>query len=239
MSHPVLILFDIDGTLLSTQRAGLHAMDKVTRDLFGPEFQWDVDMAGRLDPSIYAQAAIANGINDHQLHHDDFHDRYLEMLESELRGNPDRTVVMPGIREILQRLARRADARGDIVLGLLTGNYRRAAPIKLAAAGIDTAIFALGAYGDDGPTRPDLTAVAMSRFAQRTNTACDPRKVIIIGDTPHDVHCAKVHGCLAVGVATGTSTTHELGNAGADLVLEDLSDPTPLESLISRAAQQI
>lgn len=232
MPDPVLVLFDIDGTLLTTQRAGLRAMERVTELMFGPEFRWEVDMAGRLDPSIFAEAATANGIEDHDHHHQAFHDRYVESLHLELTGDPARTAVLPGVHEVLAVL----DQREGVVLGLLTGNYRRAAPIKLMAAGIDPERFVIGAFGDDGKTRPDLTAVAMERFSSRLGHPCRPESVMVIGDTPHDVHCAKVHGCVAVGVATGRSSVAELIEAGADLALPSLSNPEPLLAKIDMMA---
>ncbi len=232
MPHPFLILFDVDGTILRTNRAGVEAMHKVGRRMFGDGFQWDIETAGGLDPAIFAELAARNGIEDHHLHHDSFHDQYIDMLERELRSNPHKVVVMPGIHELLAALKQRARQRGDVVLGLLTGNYTRAVPIKLRAAGIDPDDFSITAFGDEGRVRPDLTALAMSRLEQQLGHPCDPQRIVIIGDTPRDIDCAHAHGCLAVAVATGSYRLEQLQAAGADVAVADLSDPAPLYRLL-------
>src|SRR4029079_15724715 len=87
-------------------------------------------------------------------------------------------------------------------LGLVTGNYARAVPLKLRAVGIDPAQFVVGAFGDDAPTRPELVRLAIDRWRAR-GAHPDPARVVVIGDTPRDVDCARKNGCRSVAVATG------------------------------------
>jgi phosphoglycolate phosphatase-like HAD superfamily hydrolase len=116
---------------------------------------------------------------------------------------------------------------GDLAIGLLTGNYRETGRLKLSRAGLDPDGFKPCIWGDQAKTRPGLVRLALDR-----SKALDPRKVIVIGDTPQDVNCAKVNDCQAVAVATGSFTLEELSDAGADLALSDLRDAGPLLRLI-------
>jgi len=231
-----LLLFDIDGTLLLTGGAGMRAMAAAGRRLFGDKFIWDgIVPSGSLDPIILAEALALNGReNDHELH-GTFRDHYVELLDIELREQTHRVRVMPGVIELLPTLRDRAEREDDIVLGLLTGNYAAASPLKLAAVGIDIDWFTITAFGDEGATRPDLVAVAMRKYEQSIGHPPDPQRVIVIGDTHKDVHCAKAHGCVAFGVTTGGGTRDELQEAGADVIVDDLSDHGPLLTLLDRA----
>jgi phosphoglycolate phosphatase-like HAD superfamily hydrolase len=230
-----LLLWDIDGTLLLTDGAGMRGMARAGRKLYGDSFRWEgVRASGRLDPVIFEDALARNGLVAGDDMHRLFHDTYLSELEAELSlvGKAART--MPGIREAIAALLERSVSRKDVVQGLVTGNYARAAPLKLRACGLDPAWFEINAFGDEGKTRPDLVALAMNRCAERFGRAPDPRDVIVIGDTPLDVDCAHAHGCVAFAVATGMHDIDELRATGADVVVQDLSDPTPLFALLER-----
>jgi phosphoglycolate phosphatase-like HAD superfamily hydrolase len=229
-----LLLWDIDGTLLLTDGAGMRGMARASRRIYGDSFCWDgVRASGRLDPVIFEDALARNGLTADEDGHRRFHDAYLVELEAELAlvGKAART--MPGIREAIATLLERSTSRQDIVQGLVTGNYARAAPLKLRACGLDPAWFEINAFGDEGKTRPDLVALAMKRCADRFGRAPDPRSVIVIGDTPFDVECAHAHGCIAFAVATGIHDIDELRATGADIVVQDLADPAPLFALLS------
>jgi phosphoglycolate phosphatase-like HAD superfamily hydrolase len=228
-----LLLWDIDGTLLLTDGAGMRGMARAGRKLYGDSFRWDgVRASGRLDPVIFEDALTRNGLVATDDGHRLFHDTYLVELQAELAlvGKAART--MPGIKEAISTLLERSASRQDVVQGLVTGNYARAAPLKLRACGLDPAWFEINAFGDEGKTRPDLVALAMKRWADRFGRAPDPRGVIVIGDTPFDVDCAHAHGCIAFAVATGLHGIDELRSTGADVVVNDLSDPTPLFALL-------
>lgn len=228
-----LLLFDIDGTLLRSGGAGVRAMHTVADRLFGGGFRWEgVVFAGNTDPRIYAEAAELNGLHDAHDHHQRFHDHYIEELQRQIEANRPHVVTMPGITATIDTLRRRAEESGDVELGLLTGNYTQAVPIKLRAVGIEPEWFTITAFGDEGRTRPDLVEVAMAKYRDRHGRSIDPRHVLIVGDTPRDVHCAKAHQCLAFAVATGGYSVDELRSAGADAVAENLADPQPLLSFI-------
>jgi len=228
----VLLLFDVDGTLMLSGGAGMRAMYRVSERMFGDEFSWDdVDPQGNLDPLMFAEAAAQNDL-DHREHLDDFRRQYLVQLDEELSANRDKVQVMPGIHDLLEGLRDRAAKRGDIVLGLLTGNYAEAVPIKLAAIDVDVSWFQITSFGDEAKTRPEMVALAMTKYEASCGEPADPRRVVIIGDTPRDVACAHAHGCACFAVATGFTDADTLRNAGADVVVNDLSDPAPLLAMI-------
>lgn len=228
-----LVLWDIDGTLLLTDGAGMRGMARAGRTLYGDSFSWDgVKASGRLDPLIFEDALARNGVSATPEAHQRFHDAYLPELADELVRVGDRARTMPGILKAIAHLRERSASRGDVVQGLVTGNYARAAPLKLRACGLDPEWFEIGAFGDEGRTRPDLVALARARCFERFGWRPAPERVIVVGDTPMDVECAHAHGCVAFAVATGLYGVEELRGCGADYVLEDLSDPAPLFDLL-------
>lgn len=232
MTH-TLMLFDIDGTLVDTGGAGRRAMQAAAARQFGEDFSFKhVNFAGKLDGAIFTEAAARHGLDQIDTHERIFRREYVRELGDELVRTRQRVHALPGVAALLDTLRKRSDNGGDVMLGLLTGNYADAAPVKLHAVGIDPAWFPVTAFGDEGPTRPDLTALAMRRYAQRTGRDADPRRVMVIGDTPRDVQCAKAHGCVAFCVATGEHTVEQLLEAGADHAIPDFTDPSPLLSLI-------
>lgn len=233
MPGPYLLLFDVDGTLLLCGGAGGRAMETVGRRMFHPGFTAkDHPTAGMLDHAIFAELMAINEVTVEHDHHDRFRSAYLEELEAELRRTRDRCRVLPGVMDLLSQLRKRAEADGDVVLGLLTGNYSGAIPIKFAAAGIDESWFEVTAFAEDGLQRADLVAAAMHRYEVLLGQTVDPKHVIVIGDTPRDVACAKAHGCVAYAVATGRYSVETLRASGADVVSVDLSDASPLWSLL-------
>ncbi len=218
-----LVLFDIDGTLLRAQGIGPIAMERAGRRLLGPAFSLEgIDFGGALDPWIFRQAAQRLGHDDPSPLHSAFRDEYLVELARAFDAGERRPVLLPGV------VAALAAFRDDptATLGLVTGNYARAVPLKLQAAGIDPTQFVVGAFGDDAPTRPELVHLAMEQWRAR-GADPDPRRVVVIGDTPRDVDCAKKNGCRSVAVATGWHTVEQLEAGGADLVLRDLTALMP------------
>lgn len=216
----MLILFDIDGTLLLTNRAGLTAMKAATSELYGDEITFKgVDFAGRLDPLIWAAV-----VEPHDIDAEAEHDRFRAEYARQLRKAFDETAtsnLLPGVRELVEAL----DAREDITLGLLTGNYPETGEMKIAAAGMDPGLFPIAAWGCDGQQRRDLTPVAMQRYEEKYGQAIAYDRVLVIGDTIHDVECATAYGCRSLAVATGPIySIQQLQDTGADLVVEDLSD---------------
>ena len=220
----MLILWDIDGTLLVTSRSGVEAMEAAGAELFGAGFSARrVSYAGRLDPAIVADLLRDNGVEPSAGHIAAFRAAYRPRLAA-LMAQPGRARVLPGVLALLERFSHET----TWVQALLTGNWEDTGSLKLQAAGIEKRYFGFGVWGDDSPIDPPLRehlpVVAMSRYQALKGHAVDPGKVVIIGDTPNDVRCARVNGCRVIGVATGLSSRQELVDAGANLAVEDLSE---------------
>jgi len=225
-----LLLFDIDGTLLRAHGIGARAMEHAGRRVLGPAFTLDgIDFGGALDPWIFREAARRLGHDDPSEFHAAFRDAYLAELPREMERAAPRPEILPGVAAALATIGGDASA----TLGLVTGNYARAVPLKLRAVGIDPSQFVVGAFGDDAPTRPELVRLAIARWRGH-GAQPDPRRVVVIGDTPRDVDCARKNGCRSVAVATGWHPASTLDAAGADVVLRDLTQlPQVLDTLWS------
>jgi len=223
-----LVLFDVDGTLLVTGGAGSRAIKAALKRLIGEGFVWHPITPGLLDPQIYAELAQKNGFAQHEAGHDTYQQHYLDALQRELEIAGDQARLLPGVRGLIEQLSRRE----DVVIGLLTGNYRRGVEMKLAAANIPMEVFQINAFAEDGRSRDQLVRHAMSLWQRRAGRAIEPGRVFIIGDTPRDVACAKAVGCRSVAVATGWYTERQLRDEGAELVLPDFSDPAPFLELL-------
>jgi len=211
----------------------MRAMTAAGRTLFGPEFSFEgVVAAGGLDRMLFAEAAAKHGLVDHHAHVAGFHDEYVAQLDADFRARTAEAAPKPGVETLLTDLRQRE----DVELGIVSGNYRRAGAIKLSAARIDPRWFAVTGYSDDGPDRPSLVRHAMAQAEARRGGTVDPREVIVIGDTPRDVHCAQANGCVAFGVATGPYDVAVLREAGADVAVGDLSDASALWELLDERA---
>ena len=223
-----LLLFDIDGTLLRAHGIGARAMERAGRRVLGAAFTLDgIDFGGALDPWIFREAARRLGHEDPSEFHAAFRDEYLAELPGEIERAASPPEILPGVAAALATVGGDASA----TLGLVTGNYARAVPMKLRAVGIDPAQFVVGAFGDDAHTRPELVRLAIERWRAR-GAQPDPDRVVVIGDTPRDVDCARKNGCRSVAVATGWHAAGTLEAAGADIVLRDLTElPAALDRL--------
>ncbi|MCC7145414.1 MAG: HAD hydrolase-like protein [Phycisphaeraceae bacterium] len=240
MAVKTLILWDIDGTLLLTKGAGIRAMQRVSRRLFGEKVDWEgFETAGWLDPLIFAHVAKRGGLSWGPKDHQVFHDAYIAELALELEAFRHDVEILPGVRHTIQSLHERSRQRGDVVQGLLTGNYSAAVPVKLRAADLDENWFEINALGDEADSRPALCALAMRKYEKRFGRLPAPRRVIVVGDTPRDVECAKAHDCVAFGVATGGYTVAALKAAGADVAVENLSDSGPLLKLVDQKVGEV
>lgn len=216
-----LLLFDIDGTLITTGGAGYRALKRAVEVTLGvPRALEAIPVAGRTDSIILRDAVRA--IDGRELT-DDLRDRlrdtYMGILAAEIeavRGGPG---VLPGVRALLDRLA--GDAAFHVAL--LTGNFSQTARIKLSYFDLWKQ-FAWGAFGEDAVERNDLLPVAIARYRARTGQDIAPADIVIIGDTPNDVEVARVGGTRSVCVTTGQYDRDALLAAGADVVFHDLSD---------------
>jgi phosphoglycolate phosphatase len=231
-----LVLFDIDGTLLLSGGAGVRAMTRAFESTFGVADVFDgMVVAGRTDTYLVSAAFVRAGLPDTADAHARFHASYLPILADEIRQpGRGRHGIMPGVDALLTAL----DARADIHLALLTGNYERAARIKLDHFGLSR-YFAWGVYGEESPDRNVLGRLALTRAtAQRVPAAaCD--RAVVIGDTPDDVACARAAGARAIAVATGSYSVDQLLAAGADTALANLSDTPTVIALITEPVRQL
>lgn len=216
----MLILFDIDGTLLRTAGAGVKAMNDAGRELFGDHFTLEgIPVSGRLDPLIWSDAAKLAKITDAHMHHDTFRQTYGRKLRDRLDREPT-AELYPGVREFIEAIQKNK----NITIGVLTGNYPETGRLKIERAGLDPDVFVIDAWGSDGNLRRDLPVVALAKCQARIGRSFAAHQTVIIGDTPHDIDCAQHNGCLSIGVATGEFNITELDACGADLAVENLAD---------------
>ena len=216
-----LLLFDIDGTLLLSGGAGVRAMARAFEVVFGVHDAFaTADIAGRTDTYILSNALRRAGFPDLPENHERFRQTYIPVLEEEIRRPASsRSGLMPGVQALLDEVK----GREPFHLALLTGNFERAAYIKLGHFGI-APFFEWGAFGEESAEREDLARVAARRAQERQVPPRARERAIVIGDTPHDVACAHVIGARCLAVATGNYGVDDLAAAGADVVLPDLAD---------------
>ncbi len=217
-----LILWDIDGTIIRTNRSGIIALVRAFAQLHGREPDpAKVDVAGRTDRWIIARMLEAEGMTATPEAIHSILEGYLALLAGELAARPGR--VLPGIHELLETL----HARTDFVQALLTGNVERGARIKLEHFRVGH-YFQFGAFGDDSPSRNDLGPHALRRARERHAQDFAPERTFVIGDTPHDIECGKVIGARTIAVATGGYTRAELLAHAPTAVFDDFSDTSEL-----------
>jgi phosphoglycolate phosphatase len=228
---PKLVLFDIDGTLVLTGRAGLRALNRACESIVGHRNGMEgVAIAGRTDWIILHDAMRKIG---RELDDDLFQQlraAYVSNLREEIQ-HPGEGVkaVMPGIRELLDELA----AMDDVYVGLLTGNFVAGAEVKLGYFDL-WRYFACGAFGDDSSDRNALMPFALERAKACGFPEVAPTDVYVVGDTPHDVACALASGAVPVGVATGEYSMDQLRESGAAIVFEDLRDTRAFVEVLRR-----
>jgi phosphoglycolate phosphatase-like HAD superfamily hydrolase len=207
-----ILLFDIDGTLSTSQGAGTQAMTRTFQQLWGIENALEgMNFAGRSDSWI-VPTALSNQGRDCSA--DDlarFIDHYVPHLGVAVAERDSR--LCPGVAPLLDALANE-----DVTLGLGTGNFRRAAEAKLAPLGIWD-YFVDGGFGDDHPDRTELLAVGLERLRRHSS---DGAEAVVIGDTSHDIEAGHAIGAKVVAVKTGYARTGDLDEA--DVILDDLSD---------------
>jgi phosphoglycolate phosphatase len=216
-----LYLFDIDGTLVSARGAGRLAITTALVETFGTAGDVDTyDFRGKTDQRIVLDLMQAAGVpeRDIQVRLHTCFDAYVRELDA-LVGDGARVQLMPGIADVVRALA----ARDDAVVGLLTGNIEMGARVKLRSTGL-WPLFRVGAFGSDHIDRRQLPAVACERARATLGHDIPFERVVIIGDTPLDVDCARACGAIAVAVATGHHASDELSACAPDLLFTDFSD---------------
>ena len=220
-----LLLFDIDGTLLSCGPQVRPLFAQALVEVYGTAGDClRHDFAGKTDSSIVRELMTAAGVPEEEVRRllPEIRQVFQEKLEATLDRRDMR--LLPGVVELLERQAERP----DLALALLTGNWEPAARTKLSRFDLNR-FFAFGAFGCDGFDRSELPPVALERAEARLGRRFAPAEVLIIGDTLHDVACARAHGIPCLAVATGHTSAEALRAAGADWVAGDL--PAALEMI--------
>jgi phosphoglycolate phosphatase-like HAD superfamily hydrolase len=221
MNH--LLLFDIDGTLVSggPAKAAFHT---ALVHAFGTAGDIEVhDFSGKTDPQIARELLVGSGLSDEEVDAGlpRLFARYLEEMEARLPSAPMR--VLPGVQHLVSELLRLSE-QARVGLGLVTGNVAGGADLKLGSTGL-RAPFEVGGFGSDSEERNDLPGVALARARERWSVDFAPDRVWVVGDTPRDVACGHAHGLRTLAVATGSFDADTLERAGADAVLDDFSHP--------------
>jgi phosphoglycolate phosphatase len=220
-----LLLWDIDGTLISTGAAGHRAIGRATAERFNGGNLDGVEIAGRTDVGIGRQILSKYGaiVDDHSVR--SFLDLYVERLAEELpRG---KGAVLPGVLDLL----RGAATNSEITLGLLTGNLERGAKLKLEHYDL-WRFFAFGAFADDHSDRNELGAFALTRARDATGFDFAPARVDVIGDTGHDIACGKAFGARTIAVATGSWSRERLAEHEPDFLFDDLANVDEVKQIL-------
>ena len=213
-----LLLFDIDGTLVSTMGAGIESLQVVIEKRYGARDDLhDIEIAGKTDSNIASDILRKYHVDPTPENIAAFLDEYvahLAPLLPQLHGR-----VLPGIAEILARMK----SKPDRVLGLLTGNVERGAQLKLKHYGLWD-FFEFGAFADDHHDRNELGAFARKRAQEKHGHEFAAAQIDVVGDTGHDIACGKAFGARTVAVATGSWSREQLKQQDPDFLFADLSN---------------
>src|SRR6266516_1091624 len=213
-----LLLFDIDGTLIHSGGAGVHALKLAFTERFGiADDLHDIEIAGMTDSGIVISIMKKHQIPVTNENVSAFLDSYVHFLSLELPRREGK--LLPGVLELLKRLK----LRPQLVLALLTGNVSRGAQLKLEQYG-GWHFFEFGAFADDHQDRNRLGRFARTRAKEKHGCEFAASEIDVIGDTPRDIACGKAFGARTIAVATGTWSHDELAKFQPDFLIDDLSD---------------
>ena len=212
----ISLLFDIDGTLLRSGNAGMKAVHETLVEMFGEVPESKVVVHGRTDHGIMTDVFDALG-KDYQHHRGEFDQLYWSKLPGVLERSGGG--MLPGVVALLEVLA----AAPDVELGILTGNARVPADIKLKHFGIEH-YFSFGGYGDSHSNRNQVAAEAIESARSQLQGSFDADRVWVIGDTVNDITCTRSVGAKVIAVETGGGTHDELVLAAPDEIFSDLSN---------------
>ena len=212
-----ILLFDIDGTLLSVERNFMHSLlAEILESLsLNPAILSDTPFAGRTDQSIFR--SLLGDSHDNDRLYNELKMRYLAGMHERLE--PAHISVFDHVRQCLNYFNDK-----EYPMGLLTGNFKEVAAHKLGIAGFPD-YFSFGAFGCDHTDRNLLGNAARESYRQQHEQDAEPGDFIIIGDTPLDVKCARHFGCRSIVVTTGHYSREELAALKPDLILESLEEP--------------
>lgn len=213
-----LLLFDIDGTLISSAGAGVHALKLVLAERFRiKDDLHDIEIAGMTDSGIVISILKKHKIPETHENVSAFLDGYVHYLSQELPRR--KGTLLPGVLELLEKVK----SRPHLVLALLTGNVSRGAQLKLEHYGV-WHFFEFGAFADDHHDRNELGSFARARAKEKHGREFSPGETDVIGDTPRDIACGKAFGARTIAIATGTWSREQLTQHNPDFLFDDLSD---------------
>ncbi|HRJ71072.1 MAG TPA: HAD family hydrolase [Terrimicrobiaceae bacterium] len=213
-----LLLFDIDGTLITSGGAGETALRHAVKERFGREEDLSgITLAGATDARIARALLEKHQIAVTPENISALLDAYLGFLRERISLHPGR--VLPGIVKLLDGLR----GRPDCVLALLTGNIVAGAEVKLAHYGVWD-YFEFGAFADDHHDRNELGKFARARAQEKHGEEFSPERIFVIGDTPRDIECGRAIGARTVAIATGMYSREQLAEHQPDVLFDDLSD---------------
>ena len=216
----VLVLFDIDGTLITSGGTGRRAIARALSDYCGVEIDMTrVQLGGRTDPAIVRDILRLSGVEEERI--SELIPTCLELYASELEKTlrPEHVTLLPGVPTLLQQLHQHP----DYDLALITGNMQRTAYMKLGAGNISS-YFPCGGFGSDNENRSHLPKVARDRASLHYGKPYSPTKTIVIGDTEHDISCSRHFGAWAMAVSTGMNSHETLAACKPDLLLPSLAE---------------
>ncbi len=225
-ARPNVILFDIDGTLITAHGAGGRAFTRALRDEVGPDAELTLTFAGGTDRGIARQGLEGAGVEASEEVVDRVLTTYIEYLLEAMKDTSKYT-VFSGVVEMLDEL----HGRQGFAIGLGTGNIERGARIKLAPAQLN-GYFDFGGFGCDAEDRADLIRIGATRGATRLGAEFEQCRVLVIGDTTRDVAAAQAIGAECLGVTTGGASRDELMDCGATACVNDLTDPSALRLVL-------
>lgn len=230
-SEPILILWDIDHTLITAGAVGREIYARAFEEVVGQPLRKFADMSGRTDRAIFRHTLALHGVTDFGSGFENFYAALAKVADEHREQMRAAGRRMPGAEEAIRALADH-----DVVQTVATGNIKPIAVTKLETFRLATHIdFDVGGYGAQCDTRPPLIRQAWQRAQDKYGREFPAHRVVVIGDTPFDVSGAREVGVHAIGVATGGSTVQELSAVQADIVLADLSDTESVVRAIHRA----
>ncbi|MCK5076128.1 MAG: HAD hydrolase-like protein [Calditrichia bacterium] len=225
----LLLLIDIDGTLLTTNGVAINFMIRAAEEETGSKIKFEIeDYLGKLDPQIVETLLKKGGYSSEEIltNKSKVYDRYLQLLKPALK--PEDVTVYSGVMSFMEYITKL-----NLKFGVLTGNTKAGAKIKLSSVNLDS-YFPFGAYGDNAETRPELVPIAVSRANKHYNRSFQKHSIWIIGDSINDITCARENGINCCIVTTGRTDPEKLKAMKPEILIDYLNNPENVINEICR-----